>query len=109
MDLFRTIFLVVMVIVFAYQARRSAGHRHKQRAYGLAASAVVLLALLNILQMLGVNTDVLLLPFLVLIVTLLIFATFQLYRAWRVGEMDEQIARVRQVVANERERRRQEK
>lgn len=108
MSLIRVIIFVVVVVLLIREARRAPVRSRRQRAFWLAAGSLSLFAVLNGLQVAGVNTDNLLLPVLALGVILLAISVLLLYRAWRHGEMNEQIARVRQAVAEERERQKKE-
>jgi hypothetical protein len=102
--LIRTIFLALVALVFARYARRAAAGSYKRRSFALAAGGVALLALLNGLWVRGMNIDPLLLPMMALSVLLLAVSAAFLVRAWRSGEMSEQLRQVRQVIDEERER-----
>jgi quinol-cytochrome oxidoreductase complex cytochrome b subunit len=108
MSVVRVIIFVLVVVLLIREARRAPARSRRQRAFWLAAGALSLFALLNGLQVAGMNTDALLLPVLALGVTLLAISVVLLYRAWRHGEMNEQIARMREALAEERERHKKE-
>lgn len=104
-SLIRTIVLVVVVALFVRQARQAAGHQHKPRAFMLAAAAFGLFAIINALNTMGMNVQPLVLPVLLIAVILLSLGLFFLVRAWRAGEMREQVAQLRKVLDSERQRR----
>jgi uncharacterized membrane protein len=103
--LIRTIILILVSVLFVRQARRSPTRSNKYRAFSLAAGAVGLIALLNLFFLLGVGVDPLILPTMSLAVVLLAISVLFLYRAWRGGEMTEQLARMREVIESERQQR----
>ncbi len=100
----RIVILALFTASFIYQARQAPPGSHKQRAYGLAAGAVGLFVVINALELFGMNTAPLMLPVLSVSTMLLLVGVVFLYRAWRAGEMNEQIARVREIVDSERAR-----
>lgn len=106
-SLIRAIILTVVVGLFIYQARQAGARSRKQRAFGLAAVAVGLFALLNIFDVLGANVAPLALPFRTLGVLLMLVSAIFLVQGWRKGEMDEQVAQVRKAMDNERTRHKQ--
>jgi threonine/homoserine/homoserine lactone efflux protein len=103
----RTLFLIVVLVLFVQQTRRTAAGSRRQRAFALAAGAVSLFALLNVLHLIGVNTDPFLLPAQIIGVLLLLGGAIFLYQAWRSGEMQQQIEEVHQAIDAERARREQ--
>jgi hypothetical protein len=103
--LIRTIMLILVAVLFVRQARRSPSRSNKYRAFSLAAGAIGLIALLNVFFLLGLGVDPLILPTMSIAVALLVISALFLYRAWRGGEMAEQIARVQEVLESERQQR----
>jgi uncharacterized membrane protein YdcZ (DUF606 family) len=103
----RTIFLLIVLVLFIQQTRNAAAHSRRQRAFALSAGAVGLFALLNILHLIGVDTDPFLLPTQSLGFLLLLGGAIFLYQAWRSGEMQQQIEQVQQAMEAERARREQ--
>lgn len=105
MTLFRTILFTLMVVLFVQQSRQAPAHSYRQRAFALATGAFGLFALLNALRLIGVNTDSVLLIIYAVAVTLLGVSVVLLYRAWKRGEMKEQIGRMHEALEEERNRR----
>jgi Ca2+/Na+ antiporter len=103
-SLVRFIILIIVTLLFIQQARRARSRTHKRRAFVLAAVAVGLFVLLNGLQISGANVAPLMLPVLSIAVLLLAISAVFLVRGWRSGEMSEQVAQVRDMIAKERER-----
>jgi peptidoglycan/LPS O-acetylase OafA/YrhL len=103
--LIRTIIFILAISLFIRQARRAPARSHKRSAFGLAAGAFALFALINGIQTLSINTDPLLFPVLLVACALLLLGVVQLVRAWRGGEMRDQVAQVRQAMEEERKRR----
>lgn len=101
----RAIAATVVAVLLVVQARRAAAETRRQRSFALAAAAFVILALINSCQALGIDVGFLFLPALALMAVLLLLSLLLLVQAWQRGEMEAQIARVRQAVAEERERR----
>jgi uncharacterized membrane protein len=105
----RTIILILVAVLFVRQARRSPTRSNKYRAFSLAAGAVGLIALLNMFFLLGIGVEPLILPMMSIAVVLLAISALFLYRAWRGGEMADQIARVREAMESERQQRNKNK
>lgn len=103
----RTIFLLIVLVLFIQRTRHAAPRSHRQRAFAVASGAVGLFALLNVLHLIGVNTDQFLLPAQTIGVALLLAGAVFLYKAWRGGEMSQQIEEVHRAIEAERTRREQ--
>lgn len=103
------IILAVFVVLFVRQTRQAAAGSNKRRAYTFATVVAGLFLLLNVMTLLGLNMQSILLPMQLLGVVLLAISVFFLVRAWRSGEMREQVDKMREIIQEERERREQER
>jgi CBS-domain-containing membrane protein len=103
-----TIMLALVVGLFVRRAIQAPVQSHKRRAFGIASLAVGLFMALNLLFLTGNNVTPLMLPIQSIAVLLLAVSAFFLFQAWRGGEMNDQVAQIRQLLDNERTRRREE-
>lgn len=103
--LIRTLILIIIIAIFMQQTRRMPPRSRKRRAFALAAGAIGIFALLNGLQVLGMDVSGLLVPAQTIATLLLAISAVLLVQAWRGGEMNEQIGQVRAALEKERERR----
>lgn len=102
----RAIATIVITVLLAVQALRAIPGSWRRRAFVLAAVAFGLLALINSLLALGIAVGGLMLLALIVFAGLALASVALLAQAWRSGEMNEQLNRARQAMAEERDRRR---
>lgn len=100
----RTLLLGIIVGLFIWQARRVPAGSYRRRAFLLAAVAIGIIALLTLLNLLGMHVAVLIIPGSLVATVLLAVGAIFLVLAWRAGEMREQFAQMRQMFEEERKR-----
>lgn len=107
MDVFiiRTIAAIVILAILVQQARQAAAGSKRRRAFALAAASIGVFLVINGLLALGVSLGPLMTPLITVALVLLAASLLFLFQAWRGGEMNQQVERMRQALAEERTRR----
>jgi uncharacterized membrane protein len=103
--LFRFFIALLVAALLLRQAQRAKPRSRRRGAFLLAMGAFGLFGLLNLLEIVGFFSNLLTPILMVVAFALLVASLVMLILAWRSGEMTEQLDRVRQAVADERQRR----
>ncbi len=99
------LFLLIIVAVMIYQAYRSPARSYRRAAFSTATGAFALLVLFNLNVLVQQETAPWTIAVLWLVFVLLLASLIFLALSWRKGEMQEKMDRIRQAVADERQRR----
>lgn len=101
----RVIAAIVIMALLIYQTSRAAPGSHRRRAFALAASSIGVFLVMNGVIAFGIDPGVARIPLIIVALLLLGGSLVFLVLAWRRGEMHEQVERMQQAIAEERERR----
>lgn len=103
-ELLRLIIAALATLLLAREVGRAAAGSRRRQAFALGAAGFGLLALGNLMTLLGLSAPVLLTLCVGLGLALLLGALVSLFLAYRGGELSEQFRRAGAMVAEERER-----
>jgi uncharacterized membrane protein len=96
---------LVAAAVLVAQMRKSADRPWRRWAFLLGAGAFGVLALVNLLVLVGVNMTTIGPILSVVVVVLMLVSLVMLVRAWQTGEMRQQITSLTDAIREEREKR----
>lgn len=105
MDLVRLLLVIVLCGVLIVQAQRSRGRPYRQRSMFLGAAAFAALAIVNLIQLVGINLSGYEMFAVGLPVVLLLASVVMLAVSWRAGERAAEVAEGRRMFAEEMKRR----
>lgn len=101
----RVIVAVVLGLILVYQARHAAPGSYRRRSFALAVPGIALFMVVNALIAFGMTLNAVLMTLIGLGMLLLAASLVLIFLAWQRGEMREQVERMRQSIAEERARR----